>query len=212
MYKVIYDGIVIDVLDTIRYGKYLTKSKRTVLTDPGSANCIFGSNDKDRYHLRGVPYPEGCSLKTVTVVEIDEAEYNDLIAKAKKSSDTVISSGIRLLKQRKINEMSTICRSKILEGTRIMLKDGKFYHFEFSLEDQLNLLEIKSRIQDGEKTFIYHETNGICKEYSDVDMLKIIDRLYMHKQEHLEYFNQLKQEINSKKTIAEISEIEYELM
>ena len=43
-------------------------------------------------------------------------------------------------------------------------------------------------------------------------MLKIIDRLNNHKQEHLEYFNQLKQQINSLTTIADISDIDYELL
>ena len=212
MYKVVYDGIVIDLLETIRYAKYLTKSKRICLTDSSSANCIIGSNNKDRYHIRGVPYPEGCGFKTVSVIKIDEEEYKELQNQLKNSSETIITNGIRILKQNKIKEMSAICQSKIIEGTRILLSDNNLHHFKFSIEDQLNLLEIKSRIRDGEKTFIYHETNGVCKEYSDIDMLKIIDKLNKHKQEHLEYFNQLKQQINNLTTIADISDIDYELL
>lgn len=206
MYKIVYNDIVIDVIETIRYAKYLSKSKHTVITSKASANCIIGSNNKDRYHIKGVPYPKDCNFKTVSIIEIDEKEYKELI---NNKSNTIIDSGIRQLKQNKIKEMSNVCHDKITTGIRVILSDNKVHHFELSLEDQLNLLEIKYLIDKGETSFIYHETDCLCKEYSLEDMQKIIDASLKHKQHHLTYFNKLKNHINKLQNINEITEIEY---
>ena len=45
MYKFIYNNNVIDVVDKIKYLRYLEKSKRTVVTDSSSANCVQGSDN-----------------------------------------------------------------------------------------------------------------------------------------------------------------------
>lgn len=209
MYKIVYDNIVIDVIETIKYARYLTKSKHTVITDKTSANCIIGSNNKDRYHIKGVPYPQGCDFKTVSIIEIDEKEYKELLSKLNGKSDTIKDSGIRLLKQTKIKEMSEICHNNITNGVRLILSDNKLHHFELSLEDQINLLEIKYLIDKGETSFIYHETDCLCKEYSLEDMQKIIDASLKHKQHHLTYFNKLKNHIIKLQTINEITAIQY---
>lgn len=210
MYKIVYDNIVIDVVETIKYAKYLSKSKHTVVTNNSTtANCIIGSNNRDRYHIKGVPYPQGCDFKTVSIIEIDEKEYNELINKLKSKSDTIKDSGIRLLKQTKIKEMSNICHEKITKGIRLVLSDNKLHNFELSIEDQINLLEIKYLIDKGETSFIYHETDCLCKEYSLEDMQKIIDTSLKHKQKHLNYFNKLKNHINKLQSINEITAIEY---
>ena len=73
--------------------------------------------------------------------------------------------------------MSTICHNRIIDGFRVVLSDGESHHFELSIEDQLNLLEIKSLIENGQKSFIYHETDSLSKEFSLEDMEKIIDSL-----------------------------------
>jgi hypothetical protein len=209
LYKIVYDNIVIDVIETIKYARYLSKSKHTAITDKTSANCIIGSNNKDRYHIKGIPYPKGCNFKTVSIIEIDEKEYNELLNQLSSKSDTIIDSGIRQLKQKKIKEMSEICHNKITNGIRVVLSDNKLHHFELSIEDQVNLLEIKYLIDKGESEFIYHETDCLCKSYSLEDMQKIIDASFNHKQYHLTYFNKLKNHINKLQTINEIIAVEY---
>lgn len=208
MYKVLYDNIVIDVLDEIKYARFLSKSGHTVITDATSANCIIASNNKDRYHIKGVPYPKGCKFKTVTLVQIDEDEYRKLLSQL-NNSDSIVDNGIRLLKQKKIAEMSNACHDKIVNGIRIILSDNKIHHFELSLEDQVNLLEIKYMIDKGQQKFVYHETDGICKEYSLEDMQKIIDESFKHKQNNLLYFNSLKHYISTLNNIYDIIDLEY---
>lgn len=212
MYKIIYDNIVIDVVEKIKYAKYLPKSKHTVITGKASANCIIGSNNKDRYHLKGVPYPQGCNLKSVSLIEIDDIEYKKLISEISNKERSILDTGLRKLKNKKIEEMSEICHKTILNGTNIVLSDNRSHHFELSIEDQINLLEIKYLIDKGETTFIYHETNCLSKEYSLEDMKKIIDGLFNFKQKNLMYFNKLKNHINSLTNINDITEIEYDVM
>ena len=209
MYKIVYDNIVIDLLENIKYAKYLIKSKRTVITDKTSANCIIGSNNKDRYHIKGVPYPEGCNFKTVSIIPIDNIEYEKLKNELSKKKETFIEAGLRKLKNKKIEEMSEICHNIIINGTNIILSDNHTHHFELSIEDQVNLLEIKYLIDKGEKNFTYHETNCLVREYSLEDMQKIINELSNHKQKNLTYFNKLKNHINKLNNINEVTDIKY---
>ena len=110
MYKIIYNGIVIDVLKTLRYGKYIPNTKRVVATDKSSANCIIASNLKDRYLLKGVPIPEGCDYKQVSLVPISNEEYYLLLGE----SDNPYEDGIKRIKQHKISELREICNKNIL--------------------------------------------------------------------------------------------------
>lgn len=210
MYKVLFDNVVIDILESIRYARYLKKSKHTVVTDRSSANCIIASNNVDKYHLSSLPYPEGCNIKTVTIAPIDDDEYRLLTAELKKA-ETVVDIGLRYLKQNKIKEMSDTCHQKITQGTRVLLNDNQFHHFELSVEDQLNLQDIRYELDMGADTITYHETGLMCQEYSAADMRTIIDTLYKHKQKHIQYFNQLKRAINSKESIDDVINVRYEL-
>lgn len=205
MYKVVYDNVVIDAIEVVRYGKYIPTTKRVIATDKSNANCIVASNLKDRYLLKGVPIPEGCPYIQVSLIPISSDEYYSII----ESDIPPIESGIKTLKQHKINELRDICHSNIVSGIQIELSDHKLHHFEMSIEDQLNLLEIKYLIDAGERSFIYHETNGEYKEYSLEDMNKIIDQTLQHKQKHLLTFNRLKKKVNSLNNITEISNIKY---
>ena len=209
MYKILYKNMIIDVVDNIRYAKYLSNCNRTVITNKTCANCIIGSNNKDRYHLKGMPYPDGCDFKTVSAIKIDEKEYNDLQNKIKSNSTGINNYGINIVKKNKIQEMSKICHDKIIDGFRVQLSDGELHHFELSIEDQLNLLEIKSLLESGQKSFIYHETDGIYKEFSSEDMYKILKKAFEHKQQNLLYFNKLKNHIHKLNNINDISNIKY---
>ena len=72
MYKIIYNNLVIDVINKPKYFRYLTKSGRTVITDKTSAHCVMGSDNKTLYLLQGVIRPEGKEWKEVSLVPISE--------------------------------------------------------------------------------------------------------------------------------------------
>lgn len=210
MYKVIFEGAVIDLLEDIKYAKYLKRSKAVVVTDKGSANCIIASNNTDIYHLSGLKHPDNSDIKTVTVVPITADEYRNLVI-APKSFDSLVEEGLRTIKQNKVQAMRQICQDKIVSGCDILLSDDKFHHFEFSIEDQLNLQDIKYDIMSGVQSFIYHETGQLCREFSADDMRVVIDTLQLNKQKHLEYFNELKNKIYSLQSIDDVINVRYEL-
>ena len=120
MYKVIYNNIVIDVIDKPKYLRYLSKSGRTVLTDKSSAHCILGSNNKDIYILQGRFYPEGKDWKQVTIEKISEFEYNKLL-EILNSNKIVYSDKTELknMQTSKIDEMNIACRNAILNGVTV---------------------------------------------------------------------------------------------
>jgi hypothetical protein len=198
---------VIDILSDVKYAKYMKKSKRTYVTDRINANCILASNGVDRYHLSGVPYPEGSNMITVSLVRMNDAE----VAELEKTGDPVESS-IRLIRRAKIQELSEVCHKNIISGVHVLLSDNKYHHFAMTIEDQINLLEIQQLILAGNTVFIYHETGGEYTEYSVDDMSKIINSFLNHKQEQLMKFNKLKKYINQLTSIEEISSVKFSYM
>lgn len=205
MYKVIYNNVIIDLLESVRYVKYIPANKRVIATDKSSANCIIASNLKDRYLLKGVPIPEGCSYLQVELVPITSEEYYSLVNKEKSPFE----SGIKRFRKNKIEEFRKICNNNIISGIQVELSDNKLHHFTMELEDQLNLLEIRNLIALGESTFIYHESGGEYKEFSKEDMKKIIDEMFKHKQKQLLLFNKLKKHINELTNLDEINNLKY---
>ena len=77
MYKIIYQNMIIDVMNKIKYCKYIKLANRTLLCDKTSANCIVSSDGSQVYHIKGtleVP----TNYKSVEIVEIDKEEYDYL--------------------------------------------------------------------------------------------------------------------------------------
>lgn len=77
-YKLIEKGAVLDLVNEIKWVKYLPKLKCFVGTDKSSANAIMGSDNDTIYHLEGTEYNFPKNLKTITVEEIDKKEFNSL--------------------------------------------------------------------------------------------------------------------------------------
>lgn len=104
MYKIIENNQIIDVMETLRFVKYLPKTQRSIEIGERQANGILSSNKSTIYHIYGTSnvFPKG--HKTVTYEKIDQEEYD------------------RLTKQLKTNEALEE-RIKELEKTVKELKD-----------------------------------------------------------------------------------------
>lgn len=77
-YKVLKDGKVIDVLESIVFLRYQEKHNRMVFCGESDAQAIMSSDRKRIWHeesLYVIPVP---GYDTVRVVEIDEHEYRQL--------------------------------------------------------------------------------------------------------------------------------------
>lgn len=77
-YKIMHNNMVIDLLNEVRWVRYLPNSKRLVATDSQAANGVMGSDHNTVYHIFGKPYTFANEVKTVEVVKIDALEYNRL--------------------------------------------------------------------------------------------------------------------------------------
>jgi len=210
MYKAIYENIVIDVFKDLTYMRFLPKSKRVVMTDKSSANCILSSNKKEQYHVKGMPYPDGSDYKTVSLVKILEPEFNRLTLLLKDGNE--VCNNEKLLnevREKKIEEMSKICNQTIVNGVTVRFSDNKEHHFRLTIEDQINLISLKSLIDSGLQEVVYHETDSLCKSYIAEDILLLIKTADEHKMYHTTYFNKLKHYIKDLYDVEKIKRIKY---
>lgn len=119
------------------------------------------------------------------------------------------TSTLNLVKNSKIQEIKEFCNKNIVSGIDVTLIDNKIYHFDLTIEDQLNLQIVQSQINEG-KTFIpFHAKNDEFKYFGIEDLKLIISEANNHILYHNIYFNCLKQYINSLSKTDKISEITY---
>lgn len=78
-FKIIYNNLVIDILDSIQYVRWLKRARKFVHTEMTSAHGILASDGLNIYHVDGMPEFESMSnYKTVHMVEISKDEYDSL--------------------------------------------------------------------------------------------------------------------------------------
>lgn len=99
-YKIMYNNMVIDLLNEVCWVRYLPNSKRLVATDSQAANGVMGSDHNTVYHIFGKPYTFANEVKTVEVVKIDALEYDRLQTQfmLQKQENEAMKSEIRSLK------------------------------------------------------------------------------------------------------------------
>ena len=108
MYKIIKNNQIIDVMPEIKFIKYLPRSKRTIAVDERQANGCLSSSGDEIYHIYGTPYTFEDAKQTITFVQIDEEEYNQLTAQLKENQE--LTNRVQYLEQR------------LLELERLLLK------------------------------------------------------------------------------------------
>ena len=108
MYKILENNQIIDVMESMKFIKYLPRSKKIIAVDEKQANGCISSNGDEIYHLLGTPYNFAEARKTVRYERIDAEEYE------------------RLTKQVKNNQMLerrvTLLEEKLLELTHLLGK------------------------------------------------------------------------------------------
>lgn len=96
MYKVIFNNLVIDIMEKPRYTRFLPKSQRIVGTDRLAATGIMSSNGEEVYHLEGKTnnYPE--KLKTVQLIKIEKEEFERLKSqKTEIKEETLVPAAVQ---------------------------------------------------------------------------------------------------------------------
>lgn len=96
MYKVVFNNLIIDIMEKPRYTRFLPKSQRIVGTDRLAATGIMSSNGEEVYHLEGKTnnYPE--KLKTVQLIKIEKEEFERLKSqKTEIKEETLIPAAVQ---------------------------------------------------------------------------------------------------------------------
>lgn len=96
MYKVIFNNLIIDIMEKPRYVRFLPKSHRIVGTDRLAATGIMSSNGEEVYHLEGKTnnYPE--KLKTVQLIKIEKEEFERLKSqKTEIKEETLVPAAVQ---------------------------------------------------------------------------------------------------------------------
>ena len=96
MYKVVFNNLIIDIMEKPRYTRFLPKSQRIVGTDRLAATGIMSSNGEEVYHLEGKTnnYPE--QLKTVQLIKIEKEEFERLKSqKTEIKEETLVPAAVQ---------------------------------------------------------------------------------------------------------------------
>ena len=96
MYKVVFNNLIIDIMEKPRYTRFLPKSGRVVGTDRLAATGIMSSNGEEVYHLEGKTnnYPE--KLKTVQLIKIEKEEFERLKSqKTEIKEETLVPAAVQ---------------------------------------------------------------------------------------------------------------------
>ena len=108
MYKILENNQIIDVVESMKFVKYLPRSKKTIAVDEKQANGCISSNGDEIYHLLGTPYNFAEARKTVRYERINAEEYERLTQEVKKNQDL----------ETRIQELE----AKLLELTKLLNK------------------------------------------------------------------------------------------
>ena len=206
MYKIILNEKVIDVVKTPHFFRVMPTG-HIAFTDKNSAQGIVGSNNKTLYAFSKVDNKE---FDIVTIEEISAEEFNILYSMLNSDSEQLMAKvALENAKQRAINRISSLCKSKITDGFSVKLSDNKNYAFKLTTEDQLNLLLLENQLTAGNTRFLYHATNQPCRFFSREDMTRIVAAFKSYVQYHTTYFNVAKQYINSLTDTTKINQFVY---
>lgn len=225
-YKIKKDNEIIDVLNDITFVKIQITHNRLIICPEKFAQGILSSNGEHIWFVEGMIEKNVNGYETVELVEIDEEEYN-ILKEALESNQSIEIpqepeepeeddeptedeiNTLEFVRESKINEMSAICNTMITQGFDVVLSDGKSHHFDFSVDDQLNMMSLKELLMAGETSIPYHASNEPCKFYSVEDIQIILNTGTNLKTYHITYFNALKQYIKSLRSINTISKVYY---
>ena len=87
MFKILENNQIIDVVESMKFVKYLPRSKKIIAVDEKQANGCVSSNGDEIYHLLGTPYNFAEAHKTVRYERISAEEYERLTQQVKANQE-----------------------------------------------------------------------------------------------------------------------------
>lgn len=216
MFKVLANNTVVGVINEPSYVRYQVRNGKLISCDELYAQGVISDDGSTVWHLENRAVIPLDGFTTVTLVEIEEEEYN-ILKESLEANKVVVEPTLSENEQitldfvvaSKISQMKQQCSDTIINGLDIKLSDGNTYHFDLTLEDQVNILALKNELDSDAEQFSYHYAGGLCKYFTREDITTIINESEKFKNYHLVYFNSLKNYITKLKTISEVNDIVY---
>lgn len=210
MYKVMSNGLVVDVLQTIKWIRFLHKFDDVIVTDKTSADGFYGSDNKTIYRLEGKYCPPNKTYKLGTLVAINQSEYQELASQLLTTNwKGVDLDKLTQIRNSKISQLSAACNAEICKGIRIKLSDQLYHSFSLSTEDQQNINSLYLSVLEGATKGLYHEDGKLCQYFTDSDIRLLFKAVQKHIKYHTTYFNLLKTRILEMTSPAEIQSLYY---
>lgn len=209
-YKVICGKHTVDVLEEIKWVRFLSKFDRVAITDKSSAHGFYGSDNRTIYKKEGYKGSPSKEYRTGRLQQIGEEEYNSLRSKITAGSKIISDKSlIQEARESKITELSQSCSRRIEQGVAVKLSDGKVYNFSCAIEDQLNMQALQVEILGGAAEVVYHANNKPCRKFSAEDFNAILQAARKHIKYHTTYFNLLKNYIRQQQDTNLIAAVYY---
>ena len=108
MYKILENNQIIDVMESMKFVKYLPRSKRVIAVDEKQANGCISSNGDEIYHLLGTPYNFAEARKTVRYERIDAEEYERLTQQLKNNQE--LENRVKYLEEKLLELTKLLCK------------------------------------------------------------------------------------------------------
>lgn len=204
-----------NISDDLTIEEYVEQNKEVLLAsakeqdkiklDKSKINNMKSSLDNSDYrviksfenYMIGIPFDEDLSAVFANRQMIRDTINN--IENSITDEDNLISQ----VKQRKINEVSLISQSVIINGVEF---NGKQYRLNTT--DQINISALNMMAQAGHKV-PYHADGEVCRIFEPEEMILLAQTSTAWIVYHTTYFNLLKHQILDYTTIEEVEAVYY---
>ena len=219
-YKVIKDGVVLDAVLSPVFVRYHERLKKFVLCKRDVAEGIVSHDEEHVWILPGFIYG---GYDSVEIAEISESDAQLIISALDEGKTPIIEEddqefdcndeetveSIEFIRDYVIQTMKAECASRINSGCYVVLSSGIKKRFGCTVEDQMNLMVLKTNLSFYDDLVPYHADGEEFKYYSAEDIVCIFEHVERHVLFHRTYFNSLCTYIRSLNTIADLQTITY---
>lgn len=115
------------------------------------------------------------------------------------------------IKEQKIREMNAEQQKVIQQGVEVVLSDGTTERFELKDQDQISLMTLRKKAEDGNNKIPWHvdNVNEHCRYFSAEDMLIITEIALQYVTYHVTYFRDLRIYISSMSDKDRVQSVTY---
>ena len=226
-FKLINGRNFVGIASSLDFLKLQQKHRLLLLSDVEHGQYISVGGTLYRDQWMAPVTDDDIHYEVVSVIEIDEEEYNALYESMDSGDEVIVEPEIvetpedeipsdpndevtlEFIQEKKIATLSRQCQEAIVNGVDVELSSGEIKHYSLSVEDQLNIASMVTMLQQGVSAVPYHADGELCEYYSTEDMQRIATSATEWKTYHITYFNSLKNWVSSMDTVEDVASVTY---